>query len=332
MRDAESDPRFADSPLVTTEPHVRFYAGAPLVTPGGQAIGALCVMDRAPRELTAEQLAALRALSRRVVAQLELAPAIPRAGEGIRGTGIAPRQLLRQQLESLISEQRRNRPPPRPGPEIAARSPERARGREAGGPEPSRERGTLPELAENIHEVFWITDSPNHQIVYVSPSYEKIWGRKCEELYACPESWLDAIHPDDREAVVKATVTRQKEGTYDEEYRIVRADGAVRWIHDRAFPVANEKGEIARVVGVARDITQSKEADAALRESERRFREQAEMLDHAHDAIIVRDIHTRRITFWNQGAERLYGWTAAEAAGRDMGETDLRRSGGAGSV
>ncbi len=45
------------------------------------------------------------------------------------------------------------------------------------------------------------------------------------------------------------------------------------------------------------------------------MREQASMLDHAHDAIIVRDIHTRRITFWNQGAERLYGWTAAEAIG-----------------
>jgi PAS domain-containing protein len=70
--DAAADARFADSPLVTGEPNVRFYAGAPLLSPGGHALGTLCVLDRVPRELTASQLDALRALARQVVAQLEL--------------------------------------------------------------------------------------------------------------------------------------------------------------------------------------------------------------------------------------------------------------------
>ncbi len=71
--DAAADERFAENPLVTDDPHVRFYAGAPLVTPDGFAIGTLCVLDRRPRELSDEQKEGLRVLSRQVMAQMELA-------------------------------------------------------------------------------------------------------------------------------------------------------------------------------------------------------------------------------------------------------------------
>ncbi len=70
--DAQADPRFVNNPLVTGAPFIRFYAGAPLITPSGHEVGALCVIDRAPRQLSAEQIAALEALSRQVVALLEL--------------------------------------------------------------------------------------------------------------------------------------------------------------------------------------------------------------------------------------------------------------------
>jgi len=72
VSDAMSDPRFLDNPLVTGDPRIRFYAGAPLVTPQGDALGTICVIDRAPRELPRRKIEALRALSRQVVAQLEL--------------------------------------------------------------------------------------------------------------------------------------------------------------------------------------------------------------------------------------------------------------------
>ena len=72
VNDARADDRFADSPLVTGPPHYRFYAGAPLICPDGHALGSLCVVDREPRELSREQLSALEALARRVVAELEL--------------------------------------------------------------------------------------------------------------------------------------------------------------------------------------------------------------------------------------------------------------------
>ena len=166
------------------------------------------------------------------------------------------------------------------------------------------------QLAENIQEVFWITGVPKGQMLYISPAYEAIWGRTCDSLYAYPETWLAAVHPDDRDRVREAADSRQAQGGYHEEYRIVRPGGEIRWIRDRAFPVRNAEGEVYRVVGVAEDISERKRTDD-------RLREQASLLDKARDAILVRDFE-HRVTFWNKGAERLYGWTAEEVMGRPV--------------
>lgn len=168
------------------------------------------------------------------------------------------------------------------------------------------------QIAETIQEVFWISDIKKGKVFYISPAYERIWGRSCESLLKAPHNWLEAIHPDDQERVKHAALTRQMDGGYDEEYRILRPDGAVRWIRDRAFPVCNASRQVYRIVGVAQDITDRKNAGD-------RLHEQASLLDKARDAILVRHLE-QGITYWNKSAEMLYGWTLDEVRGRQAAD------------
>lgn len=129
------------------------------------------------------------------------------------------------------------------------------------------------QLAESITEVFWLTTPEKGTMLYVSPAYEAVWGKSCQSLYSNPASWLEAIHPDDRPRIAAAMQHTQTEGRYCEQYRIIRPDGTIRWIEDRAFPVKDHAGRIARIAGVAQDITDRIEAETSLRSSETRLRE-----------------------------------------------------------
>ncbi|MGH7782404.1 MAG: GAF domain-containing protein, partial [Candidatus Binatia bacterium] len=120
------------------------------------------------------------------------------------------------------------------------------------------------QIAENIKEVFWITDPVNNKKLYVSPAYREIWGRDPAKIGSLSQSCLGLLHDDDLSRVLAAVTAKQLMGQYDEEYRIVRADGSVRWIKDRAFPVRNESGEVYRMVGLAEDITERKQIQEDL--------------------------------------------------------------------
>lgn len=128
------------------------------------------------------------------------------------------------------------------------------------------------ELAENTREVFWLGDSENTQMLYVSPAYEIVWGRSCASLYSAPKSWMDAVYLEDKKRVVATMSKRSPKGPYDITYRIVRPDGSIRWIRDRGFPVQDKSGTVVRPAGIAEDITESKEAEEALHKVNRQLR------------------------------------------------------------
>lgn len=118
------------------------------------------------------------------------------------------------------------------------------------------------QLAEHIENVFWILEPEAQQFTYLSPAYESMWGRSREAALQDPQNWYEAIHPQEQAGILAKQA--QGEG-YDEEYRIIRPDGNVRWVRDRAFPICDESGRPYRIVGIAEDITDLKHQEQALR-------------------------------------------------------------------
>ena len=126
-----------------------------------------------------------------------------------------------------------------------------------------RNETVFRQFAENVQAVFWMADLVNGKLVYVSPAYEKIWGRSVESLMQDRNSYLEAIHPRDRERMSKALAEQRQKGL-DQTYRVVKPDGEIRWIKDRGFLVRDDNGEVYRIVGIAEDITALREAQDRL--------------------------------------------------------------------
>ncbi len=173
------------------------------------------------------------------------------------------------------------------------------------------------QLSEHIQEVFWLTnyDAQSGKVIgvyYVSPAFETIWGHTCESIYQNPLQWVEAIHPDDRQRVADTFEQKVVEGSFDEEYRIIRPDGTVRWIHDRGFPIYNDHGEVYRIAGIAEDITERKLIQEALQESEARWQF---ALEGAGDGIWDWNIETDAV-FFSRQLKAMLGYTDGEMANR----------------
>lgn len=122
----------------------------------------------------------------------------------------------------------------------------------------------LSELAERTDDVLFMFDGDWSELLFVNSAYEEIWGGSIDELEEDPTSFLDLVHPEDKEAA-RESVEQLLEGESSlVEYRVVRPDGESRWIHGDAKPIRDEDGNVVRIVGLARDITEQKERELQL--------------------------------------------------------------------
>jgi PAS domain S-box-containing protein len=173
------------------------------------------------------------------------------------------------------------------------------------------------QLAENIDAVFFMSEGVDRvepqRVIYVSPAYEKIWGLSRERLYRQQRSWFEGVHPEDRERIA-ASFPKIAIGEFDEEFRVVRPDGDIRWVHDRVFPIHDEQGQVYRIAGIVEDITDRKIAEERLRHSEAKF---SGIVSIAADAILSIDDQSR-ITLFNEGAEKIFGYSRNEVLGEKM--------------
>ena len=122
----------------------------------------------------------------------------------------------------------------------------------------------LQQMANNIQEIFWVVDLDGQPALRVNQAYEAITGRTGRSLGMDPRSFRDVIHPEDRSRVLARLADGAPRNPFEEQFRIVRPEGEVRWVWVRGFPVEDAYGKASRLVGTALDITSQKEAEAQV--------------------------------------------------------------------
>jgi len=140
------------------------------------------------------------------------------------------------------------------------------------------------QITENIIQVIWLQDIETNQILYISPTFETVWGRSVQGMINDPSTLIESVHPEDRVQVM-VSKPRINHKPISQTYRIVRPDGSIRWIFSRSFVIDDSKGKPYCHFHIAEDITDQKKIEITLRKTLDRSREQ---FDLSHRMSLVR--------------------------------------------
>jgi PAS domain S-box-containing protein len=168
---------------------------------------------------------------------------------------------------------------------------------------------TFRQFAENLEAYIWICSQDCSTLFYINPAYEKIWGRSCQSLWENPLSWIEAVHPEDLERMMAEVEKQHQKGeNISVEYRIIRLDGSIRWLWSRRFPIKNEQGQIQYYGSIGEDITERKETEAAVRESEYKFHQFA---DNIQAVVWIASVDCTQNLYVNPAYEKFWGRSRA---------------------
>ena len=149
------------------------------------------------------------------------------------------------------------------------------------------------QMADHVNSIFWIRDTESLSHVYVSPAFDIVFGFPRIRVLESKGAYLEAVLEEDRARHQAFFLQRSYlTPTASVEYRILRADGSIRWLRDRVFPVKDEQGEIYRVCGITEDFTEQKEQTEKIARSERLL---SAFIDHVPANVYAKDLHDRYI-------------------------------------
>ncbi len=274
--DAIQDARFAENPLVQGEMQLRFYAGTPLVTPDGHALGALCVLDKVPRALTDIQRHALEILGRQTVNMLEMRRSLARSERNM---------VERAHIQAALRESEERR----------------------------RESEEKLQMACHAGQIgLWQMDLGTRRITW-SDSQAHLFGMEPETFDGSVEMATERVHPEDmallRQEAVRAIETLTP---ITMEMRVFQPGGEIRWLLLKAEVIRDDEGRPCRISGAATDITERRAAENLLRSSEARFQA---FMDNIPAVSYVKD-SAGRYLYVNDAFDRLHHTQTGQCVGQ----------------